>query len=153
MSQVSITLVRADTNQEFDVELPDDANISELLPALVKELGLPLTGPDGNQVAYELSNKRTGRELKEADSLGSASTKTGDVLLLTSTFVAGSPIAPPVNDIIAYEQGELDEEETLALFSKLIVSGLAWTLQGHYGRTARDLIEGGLLDREGTILV
>lgn len=90
MSQISVTLVRADTNQEFDVELPDDAQIQELLPALVKELGLPLTGPDGNQVAYELSNKRTGREYKEADSLGSAGTKSGDVLLLTSTFVAGA---------------------------------------------------------------
>jgi hypothetical protein len=89
MSQVSVTLVRADTNQEFDVELPDDANIAELLPALVKELGLPLTGPDGNQVAYELSNKRTGREYKEGTTLGGEGTKTGDSLLLTSTFVAG----------------------------------------------------------------
>ena len=89
MSQVSITLVRADTNQEYDVELPDDCVVSDLLPELVKKLGLPLTGPDGNQVAYELSNKRTGREFKEADTLGSAGTKSGDVLLLTSTFVAG----------------------------------------------------------------
>ena len=92
MAQVSITLVRADTNQEFDVELPDDAPIMELLPALVKELGLPLTGPDGNQVAYELSNKRTGMEYKEADTLGSLGTKTGDSLLLTSTFVAGADL-------------------------------------------------------------
>jgi hypothetical protein len=89
MAQISVTLVRADTNQEYDVELPDDANMQELLPALVKQLGLPLTGPDGNQVAYELSNKRTGREYKEADTLGSAGTKSGDVILLTSTFVAG----------------------------------------------------------------
>lgn len=89
MSQISVTLVRADTNQEYDVELPDDHGISDLLPALVEKLGLPLTGPDGNQVAYELSNKRTGREYKEVDTLGSASTKSGDVLLLTSTFVAG----------------------------------------------------------------
>jgi hypothetical protein len=94
VSQVSITLVRADTNQEFDVELPDDAPISELLPALVKELGLPLTGPDGNQVAYELSNKRSGREYKEGDSLGSVGTKTGDSCLLTSTFVAGGTLKP-----------------------------------------------------------
>jgi hypothetical protein len=89
MGQLSVTLVRADTNQEFDVELPDDAPIRELLPALVKELGLPLTGPDGNAVAYELSNKRTGKEYKDKETLASLQTKGGDVLLLTSTFVAG----------------------------------------------------------------
>ena len=27
MAQISVTLVRADTNQEFDVELPDNAPI------------------------------------------------------------------------------------------------------------------------------
>lgn len=93
MSQISVTLVRADTNQEFDVELPNDAPIGELVPALVKELGLPLTGPDGNQVAYEISNKRTGREFKEKETLDSGGAKQGDVLLLTSTFVAGAKAA------------------------------------------------------------
>ena len=99
MSQVNVSLVRADTNQEFDVELPDDARIAELLPALVKELGLPVTGPDGNQVAYELSNKRTGREYAEGTTLGEAGTLTGDLLLLTSTFVAGAK-PPKVGGII-----------------------------------------------------
>jgi len=43
--------------------------------------------------------------------------------------------------IIAYEQGELDEDATIDLFQNLINSGLAWSLQGHYGRTAAALIE------------
>lgn len=45
--------------------------------------------------------------------------------------------------IIAFEQGELDEEETLELFQHLVNSGLAWELQGRYGRTARAMIEAG----------
>lgn len=49
-----------------------------------------------------------------------------------------------VDDIIAYESGELDEDATIAMFQKLIDSGMAWKLQGHYGRTAKALIDAGL---------
>jgi hypothetical protein len=46
-------------------------------------------------------------------------------------------------DILAYEEGNLDHEDTVKLFQHLINTGLAWTLQGHYGRTAVALIEAG----------
>ncbi len=46
--------------------------------------------------------------------------------------------------ILAYENGELEtDEELFAGFQRLINSGLAWTLQGHYGRTAQILIDAG----------
>jgi len=48
-----------------------------------------------------------------------------------------------IDSIIAYESGELDDLETIELFQKLIDSGLAWQLQGHYGRTAHALIDAG----------
>lgn len=48
-----------------------------------------------------------------------------------------------VGKIIAYENGELNEEETIELFQSLIDTGLCWQLQGHYGRTAVALIQGG----------
>jgi hypothetical protein len=50
------------------------------------------------------------------------------------------------NDIIAYESGELDEEEIISLFQKLVDSGLAWRLQGSYGRMTQHLIEEGLIN-------
>ena len=46
--------------------------------------------------------------------------------------------------IIAYEEGELDEDETISLFQSLIDNGVVWQLQGHYGRTATDLINAGI---------
>lgn len=53
--------------------------------------------------------------------------------------------------IIQYEQGELDSEEIVNLFAELIKSGLAWSLQGHYGRTAMHYISIGVISREGKI--
>lgn len=47
--------------------------------------------------------------------------------------------------IMRYEAGETDEDETLEGFQELITSGLVWQLQGHYGRTARQLIDMGLV--------
>jgi len=48
-----------------------------------------------------------------------------------------------VDQIITYESGEMEFEELVDMFQQLIDSGLAWRLQGHYGRTASDLIERG----------
>lgn len=45
--------------------------------------------------------------------------------------------------LFAYEAGELDEVETVELFEELVDTGLVWSLQGHYGRTAAALIEAG----------
>ena len=55
--------------------------------------------------------------------------------------------------LMKYEQGDMTHEEMLDLFSRLIESGLAWTLQGSYGRTARDLIRNGFIDMAGNILI
>jgi len=49
-----------------------------------------------------------------------------------------------VDKIIAYESGELSDEETIELFQSLINDGTAWQLQGTYGRQANALIEAGL---------
>tara|TARA_R110000824_G_scaffold67377_9_gene174626 strand:+ start:8560 stop:8751 length:192 start_codon:yes stop_codon:yes gene_type:complete len=52
-----------------------------------------------------------------------------------------------VDKIIRYENGEMNESETVEFFQELIDSGLAWKLQGHYGRVATSLIEEGLCSR------
>ena len=48
-----------------------------------------------------------------------------------------------VDKIMAFESGELNEEGILELFQELIDSGLAWQLQGSYGRIAQNLIDAG----------
>lgn len=48
-----------------------------------------------------------------------------------------------VNNIIDYEAGVLPIEETAAMFQRMINTGDIWSLQGSYGRAARELIDGG----------
>lgn len=58
---------------------------------------------------------------------------------------------PDVGQLMAYENGELDNAATLELFAQLIASGMAWQLQGSYGRAAASLIERGYITRAGSI--
>jgi hypothetical protein len=58
-----------------------------------------------------------------------------------------------VSLMMDFEQGSLSEVDSIKLFSFLVKTKMAWTLQGMYGRTAHNLIENGVLDKKGNILV
>ena len=51
-----------------------------------------------------------------------------------------------VNQIIAYESGELSNDEIYELFQELICTGMAWKLQGSYGQVAQGLITLGIIE-------
>lgn len=64
------------------------------------------------------------------------------------------PVEEPVEEpepldlagkLLDFESGELDEDGTIELFQHLVDTGLAWELQGSYGRTARYLIDAGYI--------
>ena len=48
-----------------------------------------------------------------------------------------------VNKICEYENGEMEHDDMLEFFQELVDTGLAWQLQGHYGRLASALIIDG----------
>ena len=49
-----------------------------------------------------------------------------------------------VDDIMAWEDGSMSQEQEVKFFQGLIDSGQAWQLQGMYGRNAQALIDAGL---------
>jgi hypothetical protein len=57
-----------------------------------------------------------------------------------------------VSAIMEFESGKLSVEKIIELFAELIKTGMAWSLQGSYGRMAARLIEAGYIDRQGKIL-
>lgn len=48
-----------------------------------------------------------------------------------------------VGNIMDFETGNLDEDGICTLFQYLVDTGLAWTLQGSYGRMAKALLDEG----------
>lgn len=54
---------------------------------------------------------------------------------------------------LAFENNELDFDQIIEGFQRLVDTGLVWQLQGAYGRTAMTLIDQGFVTRpaHGTI--
>lgn len=52
-----------------------------------------------------------------------------------------------IHYIMDYESGQLSDKKTIKLFQYLLDTGLAWTLQGHYGRATVRLLEMGLIHK------
>ena len=45
---------------------------------------------------------------------------------------------------------EVDEDRQIEAWQHLVDTGLAWSLQGWFGRTAMDLIEQGVIKRKNS---
>ena len=56
------------------------------------------------------------------------------------------PTFDPLKQLIAWEEGLLDHDETVQLFQHIVNTGMVWGLHGIYGRTAHDLIQGGWVE-------
>lgn len=56
-----------------------------------------------------------------------------------------------IDKIMDYEDGQMSFGEVISFFSELIKSGLAWKLQGSYGRTAHSMITNGYLTNDGEL--
>lgn len=52
---------------------------------------------------------------------------------------------PSVEEFIDWENGDMSEENEIEFFQKLLDNGMAWALQGMYGRRTIELLKEGKL--------
>ena len=57
-----------------------------------------------------------------------------------------------VSMIDAYENGDTNLEQEIFLYAELVRTGKAWTLQGHYGRVAMEMIDLEFISKDGKVL-
>jgi hypothetical protein len=81
--KVKVQIIDSTGAKNVTAELPDDAPMSRLLPALVKKMSLP------ENVQYGIQHKQSGKQLQPPDTLASAGVKEGDTLRLLPNVTAG----------------------------------------------------------------
>ena len=50
-----------------------------------------------------------------------------------------------VDDIIAFETGQMSEADMIKMFQRMVNTGQVWSLQGSYGRQAQSLLDAGVI--------
>jgi hypothetical protein len=56
-----------------------------------------------------------------------------------------------VNNIADWENGEMDDTREDSFFQELVDSGMAWQLQGMYGRRAMQLLAEGRIFKHANV--
>lgn len=116
MAQTKVIIRDHTGAKKTPVELPDDVPMRRLVPALVTKMGLPTT-QGGQPLTYALDNIRTGKRLRDEDTLRAAGVQSDDVLTLLPQVTAGLPAGSPR---LRRLQSDYDRLKTLVAQSNLI---------------------------------
>ena len=105
-------------------------------------------------IAELFAKKRLKKKLTGGSTTSSTdwAVKGSKVMNVSKDFVKKFLKNPPkkerklVDDIMDYESGQMSETNMKKMFQKLVNTGQAWKLQGHYGRTASAMLERGMIN-------
>lgn len=82
-NKVKVTVTDQAGGKTVTAELPTNATMSRLLPALVTKMQLP------SEVQYGIQHKQSGKQLQAHETLGGTGVKEGDTLRLLPNVTAG----------------------------------------------------------------
>jgi hypothetical protein len=88
MAQIKVIIKDITGSKKTPVELPDDVQLRRLVPALVTKMSLP-TSQGGAPLVYGLDHQRSGKRLRDEDTLSSAGVQADDILTLIPQPTAG----------------------------------------------------------------
>ena len=89
MSQIDVTVTDAGGAMRKSVTVPDDAQAVKIIAALVDQLKLPLTSPDGTPMSYKFHHHESSRQIGDATTLAEAGVQSGHTLRLIPEIIAG----------------------------------------------------------------
>jgi hypothetical protein len=92
MPMTSIRVIDVSGARSRDVEAPDDVAINRIIALLVEKMSLPLNSPDGQIMSYKLHHRRSGQQLRDAQTLAQSGVIEGDELRLQPEITAGVPV-------------------------------------------------------------
>lgn len=89
MAEINVRVTDATGSKVNEVEIPDSVPIIRVIAALVRELQLPLSGPDGQPMSYRFHHVESQAQLRDDASLSSSNVQEGDTLRLVPEITAG----------------------------------------------------------------
>jgi hypothetical protein len=89
MAELNVRVTDATGSKINEVEIPDSVPVIRVIAALVKELSLPLAGPDGQPMSYRFHHVESQSQLRDDASLSSSNVQDGDTLRLVPEITAG----------------------------------------------------------------
>jgi len=128
-------------NNNIDVEKLTQDLVSGILKPV--DLSTAISGNPKNRYSMEIIKKYTSSVVSPNASESTIREDGGGEEITKENLV---------DYIMQYEDEGLDEETEIKFFAYLVKTGMAWQLQGSYGRAAQDLIRNGLIDNKGNIL-
>jgi len=89
MSSLDITVTDAGGAVTNSVTVPSGAAAVKIIAALVDQLKLPLTSPDGTPMSYKFHHHESSRQIGDATTLADAGVENGHTLRLIPEIIAG----------------------------------------------------------------